>query len=416
MDNAENTIERYVEEAISYFSDLPSEKTREYEKKIAKYAEYSASKERQIALERIIEKHLPSEYAAFFCLCTIYRRNKDFERMNHLIETHHEYKKHLSYNHLVVQYLVHSETFYDYDELLIMAYRDAKMLDDNSGYLQAFCNAFITIVEQCDDVSQKKIIQEWYDTAEECIDKAIELDPDYAKFYSTKARIVGVKGMFSDAESLLNIAISKENSSRPDYAITIQNYQYYKLNLSIRKLDYKYKERISKLENELYQIKIQLTDKIPLSIDKDSVMTNTKEREIHAYCGNDSYAFVSYAHVDSNEVYPIISCLQDDRMNIWFDEGIHAGAEWPEEIGKRLVGCEAVIVMLSSNSIKSANVRREVNMAMSENKKVIVILLDEVTLSPGMKLQFGLYQMLNASKYDRMSLTKMIESAIKGDI
>lgn len=39
MDNAENTIERYVEEAINYFSDLPSEKTREYEKKIAKYAE-----------------------------------------------------------------------------------------------------------------------------------------------------------------------------------------------------------------------------------------------------------------------------------------------------------------------------------------------------------------------------------------
>ena len=42
MDNVEITIERYVEEAINYFSDLPSEKTREYEKKIAKYTEYSA--------------------------------------------------------------------------------------------------------------------------------------------------------------------------------------------------------------------------------------------------------------------------------------------------------------------------------------------------------------------------------------
>ena len=48
-------------------------------------------------------------------------------------------------------------------------------------------------------------------------------------------------------------------------------------------------------------------------------------------------------------------------------------------------------------------------------KKVIVILLNEVILSPGMKLQFGLYQMLDATKYDRITLTKMIGSAIKSE-
>ena len=170
------------------------------------------------------------------------------------------------------------------------------------------------------------------------------------------------------------------------------------------------------MENEIYQIKGILKDNISHSIEQGNDISHTTEREIHAYNGNESYIFVSYAHIDSSEVYSIISGLQDERLNIWFDEGIHAGAEWPEEIGVRLVGCDAVIVMLSSNSIKSANVRREVNMAMSENKKVIGILLNEVTLSPGMKLQFGLYQMLDACKYDRLSLIKMIGSAINCNI
>lgn len=415
MNNIDNIIEKYIEEAIDYFSHLPSEKTREYEKKITKYAEYSASKERQIALERIIENHLSSEYEAFYCLCIIYRRNKDFERMNRLLETHREYKKHLSFNHIVVQYLVHSETFYDYDDLLLMAYRDTKMLDDNPGYLQAFCNAFITIVEQCDEESKKNIIDEWYDIAETCINKAIELEPDYAKFYSTKARIVGVKGKFSDAETLLNTAISKENSCRPDYAITIQNYQYYKLKLAVRKVEVKYIDRISNLENEIRQIKNQLNDEMSHPIGKNDAMAHTEKREVHAYNGNESYSFVSYAHTDSSVVYSIISGLQDERLNIWFDEGIHAGSEWPEEIGERLVGCDSVIVMLSSNSIRSASVRREVNMAISENKKVIVLLLNKVTLSPGMKLQFGLYQMIDAGKYDRVTLVKMVGLVISSD-
>ena len=409
MDKNENTIEKYIEEAIDFFSKLPSEKTREYEKKIAKYAEHSVSSERQRALERMIADKMPSEYEAFFCLCTIYRRNKDYERMSQLLNSHPEYKRHLSFNHLVVQYYVHSETFYDYDGLLLMAYREAEMLDENAGYLQAFCNAFITIVEQCDEESRKKIIREWYDTAERCINKAIELEPDYAKFYSTKARIVGIKGMFSEAESLFNTAISKENSSRPDYAITIQTYQYHKLNMALRKLEYKCNEKLSMMEDRLREMHIQIDTETPPS----SSYPRTAKMEVHAYHGTDPYAFVSYSHLDSGEVYSIISAMQDREMNIWFDEGIQVGDEWPEEIGERLIGCEAVIVMLSSNSIKSANVRREVNMAMSENKKVIVVLMDDVPLSPGMKLQFGMYQMLDAGKFDIPVLTQMIDFSIK---
>ena len=36
MENIENKIEIYIEEAINYFSSLPAEKSREYEKRICR--------------------------------------------------------------------------------------------------------------------------------------------------------------------------------------------------------------------------------------------------------------------------------------------------------------------------------------------------------------------------------------------
>ena len=72
--------------------------------------------------------------------------------------------------------------------------------------------------------------------------------------------------------------------------------------------------------------------------------------------------------------------------------------------------------MLSSNSIQSSNVRREVNLALSENKSIIVVRLDEVSLSPGMKLQFGLYQMVLRNQYDEQNFIELLTSSIQNKL
>ena len=377
----------FKEEAIKCFSTLPPEETREYEKQIARFAAKCHSTEQSDALLSIIESNSDVAFEAFFCLCTVYRRNRDYELLRNLLFNYECFSDHISYNHLVIQYQVHSEALFDYDELLEMAYADARKMKQNAGYLQSFCNAFATICEQCNDNDVGGIIDRWYSIALDCINKAIQLDPHYAKFYSTKARIIAFNNEFAEANRLITQAISLEDSSRPDYAITILNYQYSKSRFAIMQQKKQFNERIEELENQVQLLKglCRQAPNAPAPEDRP---------EPETYDGELPYIFVSYAHQDKENVYNIISSLQKSGIRIWYDKGLRAGNEWPEEIGAHLEKSDTVIVFLSSNAIVSKYVRREINVADSNNKRIIPVVIDDCQLTIGIKLQLGLNQMM----------------------
>lgn len=108
-----------------------------------------------------------------------------------------------------------------------------------------------------------------------------------------------------------------------------------------------------------------------------------------AYKGKEPYIFVSYAHVDSTVVYPIISEFHNDHYNVWYDEGIEPGIEWPEEIAKALDGCALFLVFVTPASVSSPNVRNEINFALAKKLPFIAIHLQETELTPGLQLQMG---------------------------
>ncbi|MFT6751662.1 MAG: hypothetical protein ACI9VI_002474 [Candidatus Azotimanducaceae bacterium] len=56
------------------------------------------------------------------------------------------------------------------------------------------------------------------------------------------------------------------------------------------------------------------------------------DRLFSAYSGDEPYIFISYAHRDSTNVYPEFNWLREQGLNIWYDEGIDAGADWREEL------------------------------------------------------------------------------------
>ena len=95
------------------------------------------------------------------------------------------------------------------------------------------------------------------------------------------------------------------------------------------------------------------------------------------------------------EVFGVIKKLADARYRLWYDEGIEPGNEWPEEVGKALTGSQVFVVFMSPAAMDSRNVRNEINFASSENKSVIVVNLQPVELSQGMKLQIGTVQFIN---------------------
>lgn len=106
-----------------------------------------------------------------------------------------------------------------------------------------------------------------------------------------------------------------------------------------------------------------------------------------AYEGSEKYLFISYAHKDSDMVYPIIERLNAEGYRVWYDDGITPGSEWPENIAIHLENAETFIFFASPNSVSSDNCKREVNFALSRNKKFFTISLVPTELTLGLDMQ-----------------------------
>ena len=117
--------------------------------------------------------------------------------------------------------------------------------------------------------------------------------------------------------------------------------------------------------------------------------------DLKAYTGNDDYIFISYSHEDIKRVYPFINALQNE-FNVWFDEGIHYGHEWEEEIINKLEGCSVFIFIVSKNSLESENCKDELFQARELRKNFINLILEENTELPKwFKLRYSRFQMCN---------------------
>ena len=138
-------------------------------------------------------------------------------------------------------------------------------------------------------------------------------------------------------------------------------------------------------------------------------MENTNQIPV-AYEGKEPYIFVSYAHKDTSRVLSIVLKMQVAGLRVWYDEGIEAGAEWPEYIETHLVNAECVVAFMSEAALSSLNCRNEINLALLEKKKILVVYLEETELRYGMKLQLNsvqsilLYQGENEQKMCDMPL------------
>lgn len=121
---------------------------------------------------------------------------------------------------------------------------------------------------------------------------------------------------------------------------------------------------------------------------------------IPAYEGKDPYIFVSYAHKDSAAVFRLVEQLNERGYRIWYDEGIEPGSEWPEYIANHLLGAEMVLSVLTPSAVNSVNCRREINFALSKNKPVLTIYMEDIELPVGLELQLSSQQSVLYYTYD----------------
>lgn len=117
------------------------------------------------------------------------------------------------------------------------------------------------------------------------------------------------------------------------------------------------------------------------------------------YEGTENYIFISYAHKDSKVVMPIIEGLTNANYRVWYDEGIEAGSEWPENVASHITKSEVVLILLSNHALDSQNCIREIHFSIKKRKKILVVYLEELELSDGMDMQLSPLQAMFVYKF-----------------
>jgi TIR domain len=91
-----------------------------------------------------------------------------------------------------------------------------------------------------------------------------------------------------------------------------------------------------------------------------------------------SSAFVSYSRVDSEFAMQLAEHLKAAGANVWLDQlDIEPGTPWDSAIEEALLKSSHMLVVLSTVSVTSDNVRDEVSYALSQQMKVIPVLYRE---------------------------------------
>ena len=119
------------------------------------------------------------------------------------------------------------------------------------------------------------------------------------------------------------------------------------------------------------------------------------DKPFPAYQGDEPYVFVCYAHEDEDVVYPEIGWLHEQAINLWYDEGISAGKNWLAAIGDALLRASHVLFYISERSLKSDHCNREINLALNEGKEVVPVYLEDVALTPDLKVGLSRVQALH---------------------
>ena len=131
------------------------------------------------------------------------------------------------------------------------------------------------------------------------------------------------------------------------------------------------------------------------------------------YRGTESFIFVSYAHDDGDRVYAEIDALTAAGFNVFYDEGISPGHSWHDDLADALERCRIVLFFVTEQSVASKNCLREIHFAEELDKPLLIVDLEEVEMTSGLKLSLGDQQAIKAFELDAKEYRARIGQALR---
>ncbi|RMA64285.1 toll/interleukin-1 receptor domain-containing protein [Ulvibacter antarcticus] len=90
--------------------------------------------------------------------------------------------------------------------------------------------------------------------------------------------------------------------------------------------------------------------------------------------------FVSYSRADTEYVSKLVVDLRAKGFDVWFDKNIVGGNEWDNTLEAEIQKSDVMVLILSAASVASENVKDEMSYAMSLDKSVNPIKIEECTI------------------------------------
>ena len=87
------------------------------------------------------------------------------------------------------------------------------------------------------------------------------------------------------------------------------------------------------------------------------------------------HIFISYSHTDTEDAHVLAAQLQERGFEVWIDERLDHGSQWPHELQKQLDSCSAFIVIMRPLSYASEWVQSELQRARRKGKPLFPLLL-----------------------------------------
>lgn len=98
--------------------------------------------------------------------------------------------------------------------------------------------------------------------------------------------------------------------------------------------------------------------------------------------------FLSYARADSDVVEQIADKLAAAGIRVWFDQKLHPGSRWMEEIERELAAANFVVFFISPQSVESGWARQELQLALHRQISgeggavVLPVILEDADVPP----------------------------------
>ncbi len=109
--------------------------------------------------------------------------------------------------------------------------------------------------------------------------------------------------------------------------------------------------------------------------------------------------FISYSRANKSRVSPLVQELQALGFTVWIDvSGIRGGTTWSSEIARAIKECDYFLLLMSSESVASDNVRREVDLAFNNKKPIIPMRLEQVGFPQAWEYQVAGIQWIEYDK------------------